>query len=228
MRDSVIAVTPLTVSTRKRQPTNTTIRYTCTCPPARSTRGHTSSNLGPQQPNTSSTSPALPTPLFTMQHASLLLLRAVGWFGLVKAAESACVELTGIASGGGDGTLDLDVVSVSLEKEPFALSNALITTIAGCSSGLETPVSIRNLLCESAAPAPKRTHSSSGTRVLLYYNHIVVFVARSRVSPVLLCEGTFFVAMQLNYSHCSIETVGNVSCSSVSIRERKEDPRDQD
>lgn len=85
-----------------------------------------------------------------MQHASfLLLLRAVGFFGLAsKAAESACVDLAGIESGGGDDTLDLDLVSVSLEKEPFALSNALITTIAGCSSGLETPISMRNLLCE--------------------------------------------------------------------------------
>lgn len=84
---------------------------------------------------------------------SLQLLRAVGWvfFGLAKAARSACVELAGIESGGGDDTLDYDDVSVSLEKEPFDLSNALLTTIAGCSSGLETPVSMRLLLCELAA-----------------------------------------------------------------------------
>lgn len=56
------------------------------------------------------------------------------------------MPLSGIVPGGGEGQLDYDVVSVSLAEEAFYITNPLVVTIAGCSSGLETPISMRNLL----------------------------------------------------------------------------------
>ena len=62
------------------------------------------------------------------------------------------MKLTGIVSGGGEGVLDLDVVSETLAAEPFNFISdpisAIIPTIAGCSAGLEAPISMRNLLGE--------------------------------------------------------------------------------
>lgn len=75
--------------------------------------------------------------------AQIFLLRCA------KAAPDAmagCLELTGIVSGGGDGMLDWDVVSVTAAQEPFSLSIPVLPTVAGCSDELETPVSMRNLL----------------------------------------------------------------------------------
>lgn len=63
-------------------------------------------------------------------------------------AEAVCVPLSGIEAGGGEGKLDLNAVSVSLEEEPFFLSNPLVPAIASCSKGLEGPISMRNLLGE--------------------------------------------------------------------------------
>lgn len=60
-----------------------------------------------------------------------------------------CLPLSGIEPGGGEGKLDYNVVSVSLAEEPFFLSNPIVPTVAGCSSGLETPISMRNLLGET-------------------------------------------------------------------------------
>lgn len=73
----------------------------------------------------------------------------VAVFGaLLVHTPQACLDLAGIVSGGGDGQVDLDVVSVSVEKEPFDLSLSPIPTVATCSGGLETPISMRNLLGE--------------------------------------------------------------------------------
>lgn len=62
-----------------------------------------------------------------------------------------CVPLKGIESNA-TGTLDpaayldLDAIKVFLEEEPFNLDNPIIPTVAECSAGLETPISMRNLL----------------------------------------------------------------------------------
>lgn len=67
----------------------------------------------------------------------------------------SCVELAGIMSGGGlegEDVLDLNVVNRTLAAEPFDFTfapiSAIIPTLAGCSSGLETPISMRNILGE--------------------------------------------------------------------------------
>lgn len=83
-----------------------------------------------------------------MHALHLTSVATLSWLmGLAPATPaSACIPLTGIVEGGGQDALDLSVVSASLEKEPFDLSNALILAVSGCSSGLETPISMRNLL----------------------------------------------------------------------------------
>lgn len=89
---------------------------------------------------------------FTLPAVALLLSPgAVQVASLWSAGGSSqqCVELTGIEPGGGEGVLDLDEMLISLENEPFDLSNPLITTVAGCSSQLETPIYTRALLGKS-------------------------------------------------------------------------------
>lgn len=61
---------------------------------------------------------------------------------------SGCLPLAGIVSGGGEGMLDLDAVGLTVAREPFDLALLPIPTVAICSGGLETPVSMRNLLGE--------------------------------------------------------------------------------
>ena len=61
--------------------------------------------------------------------------------------------LTGIVSGGGEGVLDLDIVSKTVAVEPFDFTtsdpiSAIVPTLAACSAELTTPVSMRHLLCE--------------------------------------------------------------------------------
>lgn len=88
-----------------------------------------------------------------VMHPCLLKMRRVllvTFLGTLLALSThACLDLAGIVRGGGDGLLDLDIVSVTVEKEPFDLSLAPIPTVAVCSGGLETPISMRNLLGES-------------------------------------------------------------------------------
>lgn len=82
----------------------------------------------------------------------LLLVQFLASLGMTEAKASPspqqCVKLQGIKSGGGEGMIDLDVTKVSLKKEPFDPSNQIVTAVVRCSSGLETPVSMRNLLGE--------------------------------------------------------------------------------
>lgn len=63
-----------------------------------------------------------------------------------------CSELTGIVSGGGSGQLDLDILNTTFQAEPFDFlddpENPIVPTVAACSSKLETPISMRNLLGE--------------------------------------------------------------------------------
>ena len=77
-------------------------------------------------------------------------LSLVAFFTIIFPASSSpsggCLQLEGIESGGGKGLLDLDVVNITVEKEPFDFELAPIGIVAGCSSILETPISMRNLL----------------------------------------------------------------------------------
>lgn len=83
-------------------------------------------------------------------HGCAIVLQFSLWIARLDGVlEPPCLPLWGIEPGGGEGKLDYDVVSVSLAEEPFFLSNPLVPTVAGCSSGLETPVSMRNLLGET-------------------------------------------------------------------------------
>lgn len=88
--------------------------------------------------------------------SSFLLLYLLPAFFLVfflspSAEACGCVELQGIESGGGEGLIDLDDVKVSLQEEPFDLSNSVLLAVVGCSGELETPISMRNLLGESSS-----------------------------------------------------------------------------
>lgn len=76
------------------------------------------------------------------------VVAAWAWPGSTSAL-STCTRLVGIASGGGNGVLNLDEIKVSLEFEPFNLTNPTIPIVAECSSGLETPIAMRNLLGQS-------------------------------------------------------------------------------
>lgn len=92
-------------------------------------------------------SPTLNSTLTLEMHS----LSVLAFWGVFCACPvKGCLDLAGILSGGGDGVLDLDVVSVTVEKEPFDLSLAPLPTVAVCSAGIETPISMRNLLggCE--------------------------------------------------------------------------------
>lgn len=85
---------------------------------------------------------------FAFQAIALLSPGAVQVASSCSGGSQQCVELTGIEPGGGEGVLDLDEMLISLENEPFDLSNPLITAVAGCSSQLETPIYTRALLGE--------------------------------------------------------------------------------
>lgn len=71
--------------------------------------------------------------------------------GLLTRARSACVPLRGIESNltgtvDRNTTLSLEAVSASLVHEAFDPLNPPVPTLAACSMGLETSVSMRNLL----------------------------------------------------------------------------------
>lgn len=76
----------------------------------------------------------------------LTLLLAIAALG----ANDACVVLQGISNNSsGDGGLDLATMQDTLSMEPFDFTNPVIPTIADCSGGLETPISMRMLLGKS-------------------------------------------------------------------------------
>lgn len=79
--------------------------------------------------------------------AVLLISMCVRLGRLAEAAEEMpCVPLTGMSPGGGDGVLDEDVLRITLKYEPWNLSQPLVGIVANCAAGLETPVSMRNVL----------------------------------------------------------------------------------
>ena len=66
-------------------------------------------------------------------------------------ASPTCVPLQGIESNATgsldpDYFLDLDVLQVSLKYEVYEVSNPVLRKFAECTAGLETPISMRNLL----------------------------------------------------------------------------------
>ena len=69
---------------------------------------------------------------------------------------AACVPLEGIEVGGtpAEGGLDQDVIEVALLNEAFNPSTSIIPLVAGCSAGLETPISMRVLLGEKYSLVP--------------------------------------------------------------------------
>lgn len=78
-----------------------------------------------------------------------------------------CIPLTGITPGGGDGVLDEDLLRVTLEKEPWDLSNPLVGIVATCAGELETPVSMRNLLGKTRARVENaRLHTRQRSNML--------------------------------------------------------------
>lgn len=58
----------------------------------------------------------------------------------------ACVLPRGITDSSGDGGLDLATIQDTLSMEPFDFTNPIISTVAACAGGLETPISMRTLL----------------------------------------------------------------------------------
>lgn len=75
------------------------------------------------------------------------------WFGknpeAATSSSESCIPLAGVESGGGEGTLDFDIISTMLgTKDIFDLSIPILPTVAACSSDLETPISMRHLLGE--------------------------------------------------------------------------------
>lgn len=62
---------------------------------------------------------------------------------------SGCIELQGIESeGDGLTSLNLTILQATLGFEPFDLADPIFPTTASCAGGLETPISMRNLLGE--------------------------------------------------------------------------------
>ena len=90
-----------------------------------------------------------------MKFSGILLIvsTATLWLQVASSQQSTatCVELTGIVSGGGEGMLDLDVIRENFQYEIGNLSIPVVGIASVCEkTGLETPISMRNLLGQSA------------------------------------------------------------------------------